>query len=106
MTVQMTKAPSHALSSDPDTMLRIETLIARYPDLAQEEEQEVLTFLKRAPALDTALLTTVDEIRPQLDRFKEDHKRHFGLSPRDYAALFMLMLCLAAVCAWLWDAGI
>jgi hypothetical protein len=84
----------------------MQDLLSRYPQISDAEKQEVVRYLKKGPALDTALLTTVERIRPQLARFREDHRRHFAISAKEYAVIALLLVALVTVLALLWDSGL
>lgn len=76
------------------------------PDIHPEEQSALLDFLRKGPPLDTALLTAVDEIRPNLERFREDHRDAFELGPRHYLSALVILLIVLALCACLSDAGL
>lgn len=51
----------------------IENLLAKYPAISGQEEQEVLNFLTSASALDAAFLTCNESLVENLNTFKQDH---------------------------------
>jgi hypothetical protein len=91
---------------DPARFEHIQDLLSRYPDIAEAERQEVLHFLKKGPALETALLSTIEPLRPKLDHFREDHRRHFAVGAKEYVLVAVVLVALAAVFAFLWDSGL
>ena len=84
----------------------IETLLSSYPDITDAEKEEILHYLKKGPPLDTVLLSTVDHFRPQLERFRRDHRRHFELGAKEYLIVAVLLAALVALFAFLWDSGL
>ena len=96
----------HSPAVDPARLEHIQDLLSRYPDIADSEQEEILKYLKKGPPLDTALLSTVERIRPQLARFREDHRRHFALGAKEYILVAVLLAALVALFAFLWDAGL
>lgn len=60
---------------NPALRLRAGELLARYPDLQIDEERELLDFYNSAPAIDTALLTCDEALRPHIDAFLKAHAR-------------------------------
>ena len=93
-------------AADPARLEHIRDLLSGYPDIGDAEKAEILNYLKKGPPLDTALLTTVEPIRPQLARFREDHRRHFAVGAKEYILLAALLAALAALFIFLWDAGL
>ena len=91
---------------DPARLEHIQGLLSRYPQVSDAETEEILRYLKKGPALDTALLTTVEPIRPRLARFREDHRRHFAIGVKEYAVVVTLVIALVALLAFLWDSGL
>lgn len=91
---------------DPARLEHMREILSRYPQVSDAEKEEILRYLKKGPALDTALLTTVEDIRPQLARFREDHRRHFDIGLKEYALVALLVVALVAVLALLWDSGL
>ena len=93
-------------AADPARLEHIRDLLSRYPDIGDSEKEAILHYLKKGPPLDTALLSTFEQIRPKLERFREDHRRHFELGAREYIFVAVLVAALLALCAFLWDSGL
>jgi len=93
-------------AADPARLEQMKDILLRYPDIAEAERQELLAYLKKGPPLDTALLSTVDELRPKLAWFRADHRRHFELGARQYAIVAIILAGLVALFVWLWDSGL
>jgi hypothetical protein len=83
---------------------RVAGLISRYPHVSEKDRKEILEFLKEARHLEIGLLTSNDNVRPQLDAFMEDHKRHFRLGVLDLVRLLALIGAIVMVCWLVWEA--
>jgi len=83
---------------------RVAGLISRYPHVSEKDRKEILEFLKEAQHLEIGLLTSNDNVRPQLDAFMEDHKRHFRLGVLDLVRLLALIGAIVMVCWLVWEA--
>jgi hypothetical protein len=84
----------------------IEELLAKYPNLNDEENSKILEFLTNAPGLETALLTCNEDIRSQLESFKADHRSELGFGPKEYLLLACILISIAITVYLSWDAGI
>ena len=82
---------------------RIAGLLQRYPKVSDADRKEILSFMKEARHLDVGLLTANDNVRPQLDAFMEDHKRHFRLDVFDAARALALIAAILTVCWLVWE---
>ena len=80
-------------------------LLLRYPQIDAAEEAAILRFLKKAPAVQTGLLTADESVRPQLERFKSDHSREFTVGPKGMAIAAAIIAAIVALCMLLWDIG-
>lgn len=94
------------IAAQPERLQRVESLLRLYPDIEDAERGEILHYLRRGPILDRGLLTGMETVRPQLARFRADHRKALGLQPRDYAAIGLVIVLVVALCALLWDAGL
>jgi DNA-binding transcriptional regulator YbjK len=79
---------------------RVADLIKRYPQVSDKDRKEILQFMKEARHLEVGLLTSKEELRPQLDAFMEDHKKHFQLSTFDVLRALALIGTILTV-LWL-----
>lgn len=95
----------YTLAADGERLRRIEISLRHYPDVSPDENREILQFLKSAPVLDAGLLTGNEEIRPQLQRFRHDHRRELGMGAKDYLVAAVILLVVIALGFLLWDAG-
>jgi hypothetical protein len=82
---------------------RIAGLLSRYPHVSDKDRKEILEFMKEARHLEIGLLTANDNVRPQLDAFMEDHKRHFRLNVFDAIRAVTLVGAIVIVCWLLWE---
>jgi hypothetical protein len=83
--------------STPD---RVAGLLKRYPHVSDSDRKEILRFMKEARHLEVGLLSADDNVRPQLDAFMEDHKRHFRLDLFDIVRALAVIAAIVMV-AWL-----
>jgi hypothetical protein len=72
-------APTKEIPRPQPSRERVSRLLFHYPRVSDQQSREILDFLRSARHLDLGLLTTNEQIRPQLDAFMADHKRHFRL---------------------------
>lgn len=82
---------------------RVVSLLGRYPHVSDKDRKEILAFMKEGRHLDIGLLTANDNLRPQLDAFMDDHKRHFRIGVADVARLLAVFAAVALVCWLLWE---
>ncbi len=106
MNVTNDTSPARTAPASRIRLERIESLLARYPGLTDPEIHEVLMFLKKGPALDIGLLSGLDAVKPQLERFRAEHARDLSIGLRELAIVGIVMLFLFAVVALLWDSGV
>ncbi len=99
-TTTRNRAPAEAIGR-----ARAEELLARYPDVSPADNADILRFIKKGPPLDVALMSADERLKPQIDRFRQDHASHFSLGRRDWIVLAVLIAGIAMLCAVLWDAG-
>ena len=87
----------------PITRERVAALLGRYPDVSKDENRAILEFMKNGRHLEIGLLTSDEKLRPNLDAFMEDHKRHFRVSFGEAAAI-VAMIAAFLLAAWLfWE---
>jgi hypothetical protein len=78
---------------------RVSQLLRRYPRITDDETREIVAFMRNGRHLDIGLLTSDDEIRPQLDAFMADHKADFRVRWGEGVAVIG---SIAAVLTALW----
>ena len=103
----MTAFTSHVedVRAERSTVNRVAELVRRYPHVSDKDRREILAFMRTGRHLDIGLLTANDNLRPNLDRFMHDHKRHLSLTAGEVMAvtagigllLGMLWLVWAAI---------
>ena len=79
-------------------------LLHRYPGVSDAETRQVLTFLRTGRHLDVGMLTADRKLKPQLDRFMEDHARHLRVSFTETAALVAAIAAFLTLCWLVWEA--
>ena len=82
---------------------RVASLLKRYPNVSDSDRKEILRFMKEARHLEVGLLTANDNVRPQLDAFMEDHKKHFRLDAVDVLRAVTLIGAIVMVCWIVWE---
>lgn len=97
---------THTRPVDRSRLERIEGLLRRYPALTDGEIEDVLLFLRKGPALEIGLLTGNEALRPQLDRFRADHRGELSIGAREIVVIAVILALLVAATALLWDFGI
>jgi hypothetical protein len=85
------------------TRERIASLLGRYPHVSDKERKEILAFMKEGRHLEIGLLTSNDKVRPQLDSFMADHKRHFRVGAADVARLLAVFAVVGMFFWLLWE---
>jgi len=81
----------------------VAALLGRYPDVSKDENRVILEFMKNGRHLEIGLLTSNESLRPKLDAFMEDHKKHFRVSFGEAAAI-VAMIGAFLLAAWLfWE---
>lgn len=88
------------------TRSRAAALLTRYPGLSGSETREVLDFLKSARHLDVGLLSADDAVRPRLDAFMEDHKKHFSVSVGEASWVIVAIVGFLLISWLLWELGV
>ena len=87
----------------PTSSERVARLLARYPDVSKDENGEISNFMKTGRHLDIGLLTSNEKLRPNLDAFIEDHRKHFRVSVREATAVVILITAFLFLCWLLWE---
>lgn len=94
----MTVFTTSRLEGDPANRIRITSLLLRYPNLDDLEIEELVTFYRTAPAIDTALLTCDDDIKANIAAFTHQFRKRIrrwqdaNASFLVYSAFFLLLL--------------
>lgn len=82
---------------------RVAEIIARHPRLSDEETSHVIHFLKNARHLEIGLLSANQAIRPKLDAFIEEHKRHFQVSVWEATVVSGAIIAFLLACWLFWE---
>ena len=85
------------------TRERIAELVGRYPHVSDKDRREILSFMRNGRHLDIGLLTSNDKLRPKLDRFMRDHRRHFQIDLIDIVRVLAVLTAALMVCWLLWE---
>lgn len=101
-----TGTTKRSLAADPARLEHIENLLSRYPDISKAEREEIIHYLKRGPALDSALLSSIEHIKPKLARLREDHRSEFELGAREFIIVTLVFAIIIALGTYFWDAGL
>lgn len=87
----------------PITRERVAALLGRYPDVSKDENRAILEFMTTGRHLDIGLLTSNESLRPKLDAFMEDHKRHFRVSFGEAGAIVVAIAAFLLAASLLWE---
>jgi hypothetical protein len=87
------QAHAHAFSRE-----EIAALLVRYPRVSDSEAKRILTFLRKGPHLDVGILTADEKLKPMLDSFMHDHKKHFQLGFGETTAVISAIIGFLLVC--------
>lgn len=79
-------------------------LIERYPRISDSETQEIITFLKTGRHLDVGMVTGDEALKPKLDAFMEEHKRHFRLKWTEVVAVTLGVFGVPTGAWMVWEA--
>jgi hypothetical protein len=82
---------------------QVADLVRRYPNVSDKDRREILMFMKEGRHLDIGLLTANDNLRPRLDAFMADHRRHFRIGVLDVARVLAVIAAAVLVCWLLWE---
>jgi hypothetical protein len=82
----------------------VAALLDRYPRVSEDETQEIITFLRTGRHLDVGMVTGDDALRPKLDAFMADHKKHFRLKWTEIVAAVTGIFGIPTGAWLLWEA--
>ena len=83
--------PSRREIGSPELRQRMEHLLRLYPDISQEETEELLTFLRSGPHLDVGLVTGEEEFREKVRDIRTRYRGEFRLKLRE-SILFVALI--------------
>ncbi|WP_156139557.1 hypothetical protein [Sphingomonas sp. 35-24ZXX] len=84
---------------------RIRAVFARYPNISNDERQQLTDFLKSGPLLDIGLLKGDEAIRYKIAAFEQEQEKALANAPMQMVVLLVIFVLLAVVCSALWDMG-
>ena len=82
---------------------RVGELLSRYPHVSDNDRREILAFMRDGRHLDIGLLTSNEKLRPKLDSFMKDHKRHFQIDFVDVVRMLAVITAALMICWLLWE---
>ena len=85
-----------ARAADPAAM---SDLLRRYPNIAEDERQQLLRFLTQGAQEEIVRATYVAGLGPRLIAFRKDHPEHFP-GVRSWAPLALLILVTVLGVLW------
>lgn len=91
------------IGASPVSRDRVAELLARYPGISKNENREILEFMRTGRHLDIGLLTSNQELAPNLDAFMDEHRRHFRVSIREATAVIFLIAAFLFASWLFWE---
>ncbi len=89
-------APGAHSPVPPGSAAQMSDALRRYPNIAEEERERLLHFLKHGAQEDIVRATYVAGLEPRLIAFRKDHPEHFpGVKSWVPLALIILVTILA-----------
>lgn len=98
----MSESSKRSVPVDPGRLAQVESLLKRYPDLVQNERQEILLFLRKGRLRDRGLLTANQSISDELEAFRNDHDRELSLSWGEFFVIALIIMLAVVAAASLW----
>lgn len=98
----------HRLPGQADNELvdRMADLLVRYPALADEERDTLVTFLSRGPLVERGTLIGRPGMGERFELLKRHHRREFGMSLQGLLVVLGLVAALIGAGILLWDFGL
>ena len=98
----MSERSKRSVPVDPGRLAHMESMLKKYPDLVQNERQEIIRFLRTGRLRDRGLLTSNQSISDELEAFRNDHDRELSLSWGELFAIALMIMLSVAAAAFLW----
>lgn len=98
----MSESSRRSVPVDPGRLAQVETLLKRYPDLVQNERQEIIQFLRKGRLRDRGLLTSNQSISGELEAFRNDHDKELSLGFGEFVAIALIIVLTGAAAVGLW----
>jgi len=70
---------------------RMSNLLRRYPEIEDQERQELLNFLTRGPQEEIVDVTRLQGLEPRYEAFRKDHPREFSSGLRGWLPMILLI---------------
>lgn len=98
-------APNRLDQADAAILTREQAadLLSRYPRVSDAEAKLILRFLRTGRHLDVGMLTGDEALKPQLDRFMDDHGKHLRVSAGETAAVVAAIAGFLVACWLVWE---
>jgi hypothetical protein len=87
-----------------ENALRFEALLVRYPDLNDQELDELTDLFPRLGLVDRGLLTADNSLSGRLDAFHRDHGHRMKVPTAELVSLLAFPLLAALLALW-WTLG-
>jgi len=100
--MKMSESSKRSVAVDPKRLAHMESLLKRYPDLVQNERQEIIQFLRTGRLRDRGLLTSNQSISDELEAFRNDHERELSLSWGEFFVIALIIMLAVAAAASIW----
>lgn len=79
-------------------------LLSRYPHVSDAEAKRILAFLRTGRHLDVGMLTADEQLKPRLDSFMHDHRKHLRVGIGEGAAVVAAIAGFLVICWLIWEA--
>jgi len=96
-------APHEEVRPSGAMRMEIADLVARYPEVSDDEAKLILRFLRTGRHLDVGMLTGDQSLKPQLDRFMADHARDLRVGFWEGSAVVAGIAGFLVLCWLLWE---
>jgi hypothetical protein len=98
-------APIHPEQADAamPTREQVTDLLCRYPKVSDAEARLIVRFLRTGRHLDVGMLTGDEALKPQLERFMDEHGKHLRVGASETAAVVATIAGLLLACWIIWE---
>jgi len=84
----------------PISVPRMSDALRRYPEISEEERQQLIQFLKHGAQEDIVQATYVVGLEPRLIAFQRDHPEHFPRGLKAWGPFAVLVLVPLIAVIW------
>jgi hypothetical protein len=84
----------------PISVSRMSDALRRYPEISEEERQQLIQFLKHGAQEDIVQATYVVGLEPRLIVFQRDHPEHFPRGLKAWGPFAVLVLVPLIAVVW------